>query len=310
MIVRAQHREQRIEQARLLRAQDHGVDAVQGAEAAGREALVRLAGLLERLGQPDLQAPAPAALEHAERVAGHAQLPVHERHQRVEHALLQRLFRRRGGNGLQDPRLAVRPVALADDRVLAGEHAVVVGRGPVEEPAVGHQALGDVLDFAGVARPAGLRGRAQVAGVDEAHEGEVFVQDRGVGALGVGRRLPDLAVGRLHVGLLLRGLVLAGARRPRHLHARVAAVAVRAAEAHGGGDVHRLLVRLGVAAHAAGALGVGLLLALGGEAGRTLGEARAHHHRGRRQCERGREERRRAWGQSLRHPAPSVSRSA
>src|SRR4029079_17246248 len=109
---------------------------MEGPEATRGQPLVRLARLLEGVRVADLQTPSPSALEHAERVAGHAQLPAHERHQRVEHALLQRLLRRGGRDRLHDARLAVGSVALADDRVLAGQDPVVVERGFVEEGAV------------------------------------------------------------------------------------------------------------------------------------------------------------------------------
>src|SRR5262249_40092855 len=80
-------------------------------------------------------------------------------------------------------------------------------------------------------------------------------------------RGPDLGVLREDVGLSLRVFVLLAPLGARGLHREVAAVAVAAAEAHGGRRVHRLLVRLRVAGDAAGALAVGFLLRLLGERG-------------------------------------------
>src|SRR6185295_12767411 len=137
---------------------------------------------------------------------------------------------------------AVGAVALADDRVLARQHAVVVRRGLVEEGAVGHQALRHRAHLLRVAGPARDRRRAQVARVDEAHEVEALIEQRRVAALGVGGRLPDLRPLRRDVGLALRLLVAGRARAAAGPRAGVAAVAVRAAEAHRRRAVHGALI--------------------------------------------------------------------
>ena len=93
MVVGPQEVERRVEQPRLLEADEDGVGAVAGTQAAGAQAGLGLPGVLERVGDADLLRFPPAALEDPQDVAGLRGL---EPRQRVEerHDALSRLSRR------------------------------------------------------------------------------------------------------------------------------------------------------------------------------------------------------------------------
>ena len=129
--------------------------------------------------------------------------------------------------------------------------AVVVKRRAPEQAAGGHHAGLHRAHFRSVAAraAASLRRDAQVAGIDEAHVLGALAQPIRVGALRIGRSHPrrgsrgsDM---RLRFGLLVR-------RRFRvapsgRAHARVAAMAIRAAQPHRAVGMHGRLVGCRVA---------------------------------------------------------------
>ena len=92
VIVGAEEVERRIEQARFLQADEDGIGAVLGAEAAVAQAGARLAGIFQRSGNADLGAEAAAALEDAQDVARLADLEARQRIEERHDALRAHLF--------------------------------------------------------------------------------------------------------------------------------------------------------------------------------------------------------------------------
>src|SRR5215207_1278557 len=86
VVVRAEEVERRVEEARLLKAEVDRVRAVERAESARAQTLVGAAGVALALGQSDLGATAPAALEDAEDVARLRNLPARQWVEVVERA--------------------------------------------------------------------------------------------------------------------------------------------------------------------------------------------------------------------------------
>ncbi len=113
---------------------------------------------------------------------------------------------------------------------------------------------------------AGLARDAQIAGIDEADElGALAVQQR-ICAFrrGAARKVPVLGKARRDMGALQRGAVLGrlGLRVFWFVDLRIAAMAIGAAQHHGGVGMHGGEVGADVTTVAAGALGVGLGLGL------------------------------------------------
>ena len=79
LIVGAEQVERRIQQPRLLQADEHRIGAVERAEAAIAETAGGTARFLVGIGHADLERPAAAALEDAQDVAGLRQLPAEQR---------------------------------------------------------------------------------------------------------------------------------------------------------------------------------------------------------------------------------------
>ncbi len=87
MIVRAQEIERRIEQPRLLQADEHRIGAVLGAQAAVAQPRARPARLFQPLGNADLGPEAAAALEDAQDVARLRDLEARQRIEKRHDAL-------------------------------------------------------------------------------------------------------------------------------------------------------------------------------------------------------------------------------
>ena len=246
----------RIEQARLLRAEDHGVGAVERAGAARREALVRLAGLLAASGSPTSSrrrpprsntrnglpgCPAPSAGT----APGTAARPSSASPRAVG-----------GGHGLQHA-AACRPGRSSRRRsrpCRAGRRCCRARRRRASRRGSSGSWRRCRTSLA-VAGPAGRGGRAQVARVHEADEVEVLVEQRRVRALGVGGRLARC---RAFVGwtwaLRLRVLVVAEPGSPATftlVSPPWQSVQPRRTDVRG---VHALGVGRGVAGHAAALL--------------------------------------------------------
>ena len=192
MVVGAQEIERRVEQARLLQAEERRDRC--GSRCRGRGSLRRLRigrpGSSSAFGDADLGPELAAALEDAQDVARLRDLEARQRIEERHDALLADLLLGRRRHGLQPLRHAVHAVAFAEARPLVGDGAVVVEGGAPEHAAVRHHALADLSAPRAVAAGGAAAdvGDAQVAGVDEADElGRLVVQQR-VGAHRVGRR--------------------------------------------------------------------------------------------------------------------------
>ena len=176
LIVGAEERQQRVEQAGLLQAEKDRIGARLGAEAAiaqfdlGGPALLR---------GSDCRFPASTG-RRVRRRAGRcraAKFPSAAADRETAGLpFLLRLFRRGRREGQQSLRRAIGAVALAEVRGLQRKRAVVVERRAPQHAAVGHHAGLDFSDFRGVAaaRTAGFVGDAQVARIDEANVVPVF----------------------------------------------------------------------------------------------------------------------------------------
>src|SRR6185295_6822583 len=263
MVVGAQEREMRIVEPRLVQVEHTRADPEARPLAAARQADVRPAGVLLRVRVADvgkrrgLEAAAP--LEGAEVLARLRHLPARQREEGGEGTP------RAVGVGqvlrLDLLRLAVRTVALAEERRLGAQDAVRVGRGAPEDRARGHRAFHHPVHLVEMAGPAGRPRDAQVAGVDEADPLGRLLEGERVRALRVRRARPAVAGGpalreaRSHVRLDARRLDLR-ALRSRTLRAPdpgIAAMAIDARELHGGARVHGLDSRMaGKAARAPG----------------------------------------------------------
>ena len=283
LLVGAQKPQVRVVQARLGDVNRRHRNAPAGARTPVRLVDIGPARLVELLqgartvGQAHFRELArddpPAALEDAKHVPWRDGFPGRQRIQAVQNAFLheQRIV---DPDRIEDRRRhPVRRVRLAQDVTFIGQHAIVVAGAAPQHGRGRHEAALLGLDDRQVAGAAGVARHAQVAWIEEAHIGRVFLVQLGVRGLriGRGRIVPEFFVRWRHVGAIERGAVgRAGAlgvggraRRFRPRHLRIAAVAIGAAEHHGRIGVHGVAVRGGVATEAAGRLAVGLGLTLG-----------------------------------------------
>src|SRR5207249_751015 len=118
MVVRAHKEVDRVEEPRLLEAEEDGVGAEQRPEAAAAELDVRPARVLVAIRDPKLGAASPTPLEDAEHVPRLRDLPARQRVEEREEAFEERLLRRRRRDRLHPLRDAVETVALAEVGVL------------------------------------------------------------------------------------------------------------------------------------------------------------------------------------------------
>ena len=86
MIVGAGQRQDGIQQARLLQAEKYRIGAQLGAESAIAQLHVGTAGIFFGIGNADFGALSPAALEHAQNIAGLRNFPARQRIQVRKHA--------------------------------------------------------------------------------------------------------------------------------------------------------------------------------------------------------------------------------
>jgi hypothetical protein len=270
MIVVAEQGQRRVEQPRLLEVQPGRIRPVQRAQPSLAEPVGGPPRRLVLRGQADLERLLLAPLEDAQHVARLAHLEARQRVEERQDALLQ-IVGRRLRRGQQTLRHAVGTVGLAEVRALEREAAVVVGGGRPQHRSSLHHALLDGGDLARMTapRPARAPRDAEIAGIDELHELRALAQQVGVGVSRVRRARPRCRVARQHVGLLLGGIVggRPWARALGRAHLDATAVTIGAAELHGRGHVHARRVGPGVTGQAAGALAIGVGLALLGELG-------------------------------------------
>ncbi len=159
MIVGAGQRQNRIQQARLLQAEKHGIGSQLGAQAAIAQLHVRTPRIFFRIRNADLRTLSPAPLEHAQNVAGLRDFPAGQRIQIRQDAFQSRQLLRRRRIIVQALRDAVGRIAFAEMRVLVRKPAVVVERRFPQHRARGHHAGADREHFLGVTTggAAGLR---------------------------------------------------------------------------------------------------------------------------------------------------------
>src|SRR5580692_5816541 len=130
LVVRSRHREERVEQARLLQAKEHGIGAKLRAESARAELVVRFACIISAHRLADFALRPAAAFEHTQHVARLRNFPALERSDLRQNAFLVYFFRSRRRNRSNGLRRAVARVAFAEARVFVGIRAVVVESGP------------------------------------------------------------------------------------------------------------------------------------------------------------------------------------
>jgi len=152
-----------------LQAEENGIGAEFGAEAAIAELVVGLAGEFFAGRIAELGFFFAAAFENAENVAGLGNFPAIERGEFGEDAFAARFFGcwwRKRFEGLRE---AVAIVALAEARVFVRNAAVVIERSAPEKAGVGHHVGGDGTGFVGMAAhgAAGFGSDAEIAGIDE-----------------------------------------------------------------------------------------------------------------------------------------------
>ena len=163
-------------------------------------------------------------------------------------------------------------IGLAQDVVLEGQDAVVVGRAAKQHGAGRHQRAFGLLDQLHVAGAAGLARHPVVRRIYEADELRRFPVEQSVALLGIGRMriVPGFREARQDVRPVAHGRIgrrgLAQVRRSGG--AGVAAVTVHAPQHDGRRPVHARGVGRRVATDAAHALALRLLLGLALRSGR------------------------------------------
>ena len=297
LLARAEEPEMRVVQPRLGDVDDRNGDAAAGSRAAVALADVGTARLVELLQRPGVVGKphlgklradhAPASLEHAEDVCRRDGLPRRHRRERRQDALLR--HERVGDDGVHDRgAAAIGRIGFAEDVALVGQDAVVVRRAAPEHRRGRHEAALARLDDREVAGAARLARHPQVSRVDEPHELRALAVEQRIGALGrcAGRPVPRLLVARHDVRATQRREIthVRALRALGLVHARLAPVAVRAAEDHAGVLVHGVAVGRGVAARAALTLRLRLLHRL--LLGRRRRRGVKRKHRGHREAQR------------------------
>ena len=179
LIVGPEEIERRVQQTRLLQADEHRVGTVSRPQAAHAEPRAGTAGFVPFLGDSNLGDKPPAPFEDAQNVGRLRDLVPRQRVQKWQHAFRRRLFGGRWWNGLQTLRHAMHAVALTVLRPFIGRGPVVVERRTPQHAAVGHHALSNLQCFLLMATAAGDVRDPQVARVHESNElGPLVVEQR------------------------------------------------------------------------------------------------------------------------------------
>ncbi len=226
MIVGAEEIERRIEEPRLVQADEDRIGAVLRPESAIAEPRSRAARSFFPLGDADFRTKSAAALEDAQDVARLADLESRQRIEIRDDAAIDDFALGRRRVRLNPLRRAGHAVAFAVMRILGGNRAVVVKRGTPQHAAVGHHALADFEHLSLMAEPAAHVRHAEIARIDESDElGRLVVQKR-VGADRLGTGGPGVGEAGKDVRAFLR------------ISRRIAAVAIAAAQPDRGFGVH------------------------------------------------------------------------
>ena len=188
---------------------DAGAGAAIGLAQVGPPRLLEPLDRAGRIGQADLRELradiAPAALEHAEDVAGRDDVPGRQGIELGQHAAGALLVGQLAGRTDQGGLAAAR-IGLADNVILEGQDAVIIGRAAPEHGAGRHErALGCLDDF-DMAGAAALADNAIVAGVGEADEFRRLDVQQRVAArrIGARREMPAARIARQHMRPVLR----------------------------------------------------------------------------------------------------------
>src|SRR3954453_24015003 len=173
VIVRAEEREMRIVEPRLVQIDERGRDAQAGAAVAIAESDVGLSCLpfwrrIPNIGER-ARAGDPAAFEGAEVLGGLKDLPARQRNENRQRALRD-LFGSRRRRGLDRGGVAGAVVTLAEQSLLASQQSVRVADGGPEDGGRGHRAARNGIDLALMTAAARFRRDAKVAGIDELDE--------------------------------------------------------------------------------------------------------------------------------------------
>lgn len=233
-------------EASFLGSEEDGIDAIEGAEAAGGEASFGFAGRFIEGGDTEGEGFGATLFEDAEEVAWLADIKAGEGVEKGENPVQAGFFGGGGEGVIELERDAIGTVGLADDGIFEIDRPVIVSGGIPEHAAVVHHGIADPFDDITVTESAGLFGDAEVAGVDEADKFWRFVIESGGGVWRVSGGGPEFGVTGGDVRLF-QGQPGVG----------IAAVAVGAAEDHIGGSVHGVGVGGFVAIHATDAFAMG-----------------------------------------------------
>ena len=268
LIIGAHEPHERVVQPRFVDVQHWNGDAQPGARPPvallqiGPPRLLQPLNAAGGIGQANLGKlradAAPAALEHPEDVAGGNDVPARQRIERCQRAarLLPVAQRAGRGAGRQQRRwLSIARIGLAEDIAFERGDAVIIGRAPPQHGACRHQRALTRLDLGEVAGPAGLARHPVIARVHKADIFRRFLVQQGVATLGVGGGgiIPAPGIARRHMRRLARGDIgrCRGRQRSVSHHPGIAAMAIGAAQPHGGRDMHGGGIGICVAADAA-----------------------------------------------------------
>ena len=157
--------------------------------------------------------------------------------------------------------LAVAAIGFAENVILVGRDAIVVGRAAQQHDTCRHHRTLGGFDHRQMAGAAAFARDAIIGRVDEAHEFRRFLVEQRIAALGVRRRrkVPGFGEARQHMRIITQldiggiGLGQPGGCQ----HPGVATMAIGAAQRHRFGRVHRPFVAGRMAGQAAGAFGIG-----------------------------------------------------
>lgn len=233
-------------EASFLGSEEDGIDATEGAEAAGGEASFGFAGRFIEGGDAEGEGFDATLFEDAEEVAWLADIKAGEWVEEGENTVQAGFFGGGGEGVIELERDAIGTVGLADDGIFEIDGPVIVSGGIPEHAAVVHHGIADPFDDITVTETAGLFGDAEIAGVDEADKFWRFVIESGGGVWRVSGCGPEFGVKGGDVGLF-----------ESQPDAGIAAVAVGAPEDDIGGSVHGVGVGGLVAIHAADAFALG-----------------------------------------------------
>ncbi len=205
IVVRSGKREQRVEQARFLQAEKHGIGPQQRAESAIAQLIVRAPGFLFAIGNADFTFLGAAAFKNAQDVSRLRYFPAFERREFRNDSFEPDFVRRRRWNCENRLRSACWGIAFTEMRVFQWVGAIVVERGSPQHGAVRHHAGFYFQDFRGMTSGAAASfcSDSQIARIYEPYVFVALAQPFRVEALRIRRSTGK----RWVVGLRMRALL-------------------------------------------------------------------------------------------------------